>query len=863
MKQLGIIHIIAFCFLILAFQRTYSQDIGVKKHTNQYLTNEQKRVEQLLRLAFAKIEDSIQCFSLINEALPMAKDEQFAELLEIKGDVYNYYKNDSLTVFFYQKSLGFYQKNDTSHSMKRKQINEKLAYYFFYKEDNTPALYYMNQVLNECEKLHQTFPKNLHFAYLVAVSLSDVAYIQWLNGNNSEAKKNYQKASEIMILLRNTEPKSTVYASKLGSYQNSLGAIEWANGNYENALNFYFKSLKIRQESADSVGVVLVLNNIGLIYLEWNKTDNVKHYFDEGLSISEKMNYDFGIAYSYLNIGKYFQKIDNFNSALNCFKTALPKFKILSKVNGFCECLISIGSVREEQKRFLEAATNYQIAYDTATEHKRNRLRAEAATKLGSIYLKLNRVNDAEKYIEIAEHLSKNQNFKSLLKDNYFNQYLLAEKNGNYPQALKYYKQYTEIKDSIFSTESMKQTSEMKAKYETQRTEKENEILKKDLELTQSEIKQREYIIWSVVVAIFFISLLALILFEGRKKQIAHNKMLEKMNQEIWEKNKSITRKSAEITVALKELNRLMDFKQNMTSMIVHDLKNPLNAIINPSNSNSLEKQLQTSRQNARQMLNLVLNILDVHRVENTKIKLNKEWILLRKLSENAISNILFLSDEKRIEIQNIIPASIRVEVDSNYIERVFVNILTNAIKFSPSGKPIVVDAQEEGKQFKIKITDFGEGISSDKTALLFQAFSQISAKFSGKVSSTGLGLAFCKIAIEAHGGKIGVESEEKKQTTFWFTLSGENDDMQPTETIIIAPKPSKKELNNKEIELMKIHFLVLNRFEIFEITSLRNILEKTDIEKSEAISQWIDSLENAITFQNKEQFDTLMQVLA
>jgi len=124
-------------------------------------------------------------------------------------------------------------------------------------------------------------------------------------------------------------------------------------------------------------------------------------------------------------------------------------------------------------------------------------------------------------------------------------------------------------------------------------------------------------------------------------------------------------------------------------------------------------------------MLNLLINILDVNKYEETKIILNTENNYLVSLAKSAIENILFLSEEKNITISNRIKNNFMVKSDIEMIERVFINILTNAIKYTPNNGSIEIDAElfndkTKGSFIKISISDNGIGIASDKINLVF-----------------------------------------------------------------------------------------------------------------------------------------------
>lgn len=104
-------------------------------------------------------------------------------------------------------------------------------------------------------------------------------------------------------------------------------------------------------------------------------------------------------------------------------------------------------------------------------------------------------------------------------------------------------------------------------------------------------------------------------------------------------------------------------------------------------------------------------------------------------------------------------------------VYRVLVNLLTNAIKHSPRGGRVIINSSLIEDHARIVVQDNGRGIPAEYHQKIFEKFSQVQARQDGQKHSSGLGLTFCKLAVEAHGGRIGVDSEEGQGSSFWFTL--------------------------------------------------------------------------------------------
>jgi signal transduction histidine kinase len=171
----------------------------------------------------------------------------------------------------------------------------------------------------------------------------------------------------------------------------------------------------------------------------------------------------------------------------------------------------------------------------------------------------------------------------------------------------------------------------------------------------------------------------------------------------------------------------------------------------------------------------MINDLLDVSKMESGTLELDLQDINLFVPVEEALEQVqdLIRADNQNliVNISHDLPAMLRV--DEEKLRRVLVNLLGNAIKFTPRGGDITLAANpsEEGVHFSV--TDTGSGIPEEAFERIFEKFGQVEQRQNAHKMSTGLGLTFCKMAVEAHGGRIWVESELKKGSTFFFTIPG------------------------------------------------------------------------------------------
>lgn len=254
------------------------------------------------------------------------------------------------------------------------------------------------------------------------------------------------------------------------------------------------------------------------------------------------------------------------------------------------------------------------------------------------------------------------------------------------------------------------------------------------------------------------------------------------------------------------QLRRLEELRDNLVHMVVHDLRNPLTGISGFLDlALALEKEtltedgleyLQTAKQSTTAVIDMVNAVLDVSKIEAGEMKLHLVECDLVRIASDLMSGMQSLKEAREM-ILDAPPSPVTVVADGNLLLRVIQNLLGNALKFTPSDGRIRLGIEPDENRVCVRVRDNGPGIPMEYRERIFEKFGQVEARANRQKFSTGLGLTFCKLAVEAHGGSIGVESEVGKGSTFWFVLPkdgprGQKDRKLTTNTIQF---PIKREL--------------------------------------------------------------------
>lgn len=223
----------------------------------------------------------------------------------------------------------------------------------------------------------------------------------------------------------------------------------------------------------------------------------------------------------------------------------------------------------------------------------------------------------------------------------------------------------------------------------------------------------------------------------------------------------------------LKELERLRD---DLVHMIAHDMRTPLTSMLvhlellkqdltgNISDQNMAD--IDTALESGQRLNRMADEILDVSRLEARKMPLALGPCDLVEIVGVAVQNTTPEREQVTIEARG----PVQVQADATIIGRVVENLVGNGLKHTPEGRLVVaVSSTDAEREARVAVRDFGAGVPEELQEVIFEKFA--TARVRKQYHTAGLGLAFCKLAVEAHGGRIGVDSQEGRGSTFWFTL--------------------------------------------------------------------------------------------
>ena len=234
-----------------------------------------------------------------------------------------------------------------------------------------------------------------------------------------------------------------------------------------------------------------------------------------------------------------------------------------------------------------------------------------------------------------------------------------------------------------------------------------------------------------------------------------------------------------ELTASYTRLHALEKLRDDLVHMVVHDMRSPLMVLsghlelLRESELGTLSENgrddLRSALKAARTLSRMANDLLDVSRLEDRRMPLQRGAHDLGEIAEEVRAAVGVLDPGRAIELR--LDGSLRVHCDREVVRRVLENLLGNAIKHTPTGAGLSIAVAAGPGRVRVEVADRGPGVPVEARQRIFEKFETAATRAEQKYHSVGLGLAFSKLAIEAHGGTIGVEAGEPDGSVFWFEL--------------------------------------------------------------------------------------------
>lgn len=558
-------------------------------------------------------------------------------------------------------------------------------------------------------------------------------------GNLDSAYYYYQIALE-------AAKKSKRY-SEIAYSLNNIGDYYYKNALYSTALENMMEAYDIFEKVDDKRGMAYVLNDIGEIYRNQQDYDKALDYFERSSKIRAERNDIRGLAKSLINIASVYvdQKLEE--KALMTFYKAIDLSEKSDYLKGKSWALAGISDVFYAQGK-REKALEYlfkALELDKKIQNKYGEI--SSYNIIGKIYIESNLLAQAEEYLNKAEYESRNTGHLDQLLISYEYQTKLAVAKGNYKLAYDYQKLFEELKEKIYGQENKNKIADLQTAFVSERKDRENLLLKKDIEFEKST---RNYAILITLLVLGSIILL-----------VMRFKTEKKANLYLTELNSS---------------------KDKFFSIIAHDLKNPFGAVSNFAEFLKTDYDELTDAER-KEIINglheasidiqkLLMDLLTWARTQKGEIGVTKTKLNIKTLFDSICNSYNLTAKKKNIALKVEVDESIEISADKLIIETVIGNFVNNAIKFSYPNSDVKMFITMNADMIRLSVKDSGNGMNPKIVEELLKANSNLTTLGTSNERGTGLGLKICKEFAEIHNGHIFIESEVGKGSTFSFEIN-------------------------------------------------------------------------------------------
>ncbi len=539
----------------------------------------------------------------------------------------------------------------------------------------------------------------------------------------------------------------------------SLLQAYFYQGNYGDALKYSQMALVLSKKSDDLGQIAKAYNGLGIVYRNLQMLEDATEALEQAKSYFQQLDDLDGENLVNNNLGLVVWGLKDYDKAIAYFRDVLAHDKSLEERLYGAGAMQNMALVYIDQGKYTLADTMCARAIKIYRAFDKQWFIATSLLNRALACKKKKQYDRAFEYIRQAQEIAQEIKAPELTMDCYQANALLNQQTGAYKEAITYFHQYYDLRDSLYSHEKNLEIERLKEEFESDQKDQENAML--ESKNSRLSLLRNLLIIGFVMISIFS----AILYYSLKLRQKA---------------NKQLRLKTEELTRAKNEAERATRAKADFLSIMSHEIRTPLNGVIGLANhlldSNPRADQtndLTTLRFSAKNLLTILNDILDFSRSEAEKITLESVDFDLSTLTDNLVRTHQAAAEGKGIALTfEASNAPKHVKGDPTRLGQVLNNLLSNAIKFTAEGSvTLAVTSGQTPDMVHFSVIDTGIGLSEAQQQVIFDEFSQASPDISRRYGGTGLGLAISKRLVHLMDSQIRLTSQEGKGSCFEFEV--------------------------------------------------------------------------------------------
>lgn len=570
-------------------------------------------------------------------------------------------------------------------------------------------------------------------------------------GEYEEAIANYQKAQKAADLVNSKQLNLTV--------QNVMAGLYDYKGDYAEALSRYLKCIELAKELKDNDMLSIINENIANLYASQENYEQAILFYKAVKRINKEIGNEVYSAETMSNIASVYADMGELDYAMFNVNNSIATFEKHQIMDWLAYAYEVKGKTYLKDNDYKWALYWFKQSELLHDELEDDRGKSSLLNGMAEAYLGQGKDSISEQYALEAYTISKQINMHEDLQRSAKTLYRINKNKGDFDTALEYHEIYQTIHDTTVSSKSEKSLMMLMTKLGFER-QKEDLIDKN----TKALASQKRYIYAALFILMIF---LAVTLIVRRNEKIQ-----KKLNIELYHK-------TAKLVENEKKLRNINETKDKLFSIIGHDLRGPIGAFqglltlyregeIDGDDFLQFIPKLGADIDNISFTLN---NLLSWGQTQMNGSVTKPSIVPLSSLVNDNINLLTEIAKAKSITVTNKVEQSVMSWSDSNQVDIVIRNLISNAIKFTQNDGLITLSAIERSTTWEVSVRDNGVGMDQETQKKIFQKNSNITTYGTNDEKGTGLGLSLCKEMVEKNNGKIWVESALSEGTCFYFTL--------------------------------------------------------------------------------------------
>ena len=572
----------------------------------------------------------------------------------------------------------------------------------------------------------------------------------------------------------------------------NMALVENTKGNLDKQMQLTIYALKLAEKASDPYTLGVLNNDVGNIFSEMNSPREALVYLQKSLAIKLQRHEKPEIGKTLNNIGSAYIGLKILDSAMYFLKRA-EKIKLeLRDQRSLAYTYENMGIISMLQERYTDALRYHRLSHDYYKEAGNLPGVTKASLNLAEVQTMLGDVKNAEKNLDTAKAL--NEKLGNVKNEMIFYKirYELDSVRKDYAAAFTNYKAFSERNIDYFNAEKGRQISRSEEKYESEKKQRENILLKKEQHMHLATIQQQRVLVLSAGALFLALLLITVMVFRLYKRQQELYLELNNKNQEVSLQNRIILEQNA----TLENLNQVKD---KIFSVISHDLRSPLAILegllfllkdekIDAGQFRMYTDELWRDVKNTAYMMDNMLQWAS-NQMKGIGVKADDFDIVL--LLSQEFELLQTLARQKEVKLAHELDKSILVYADQDMIRLVLRNLINNAIKFTPRGGEVIISARHDQETAEITVRDNGTGIPLENQHRIFSNI-YYSTTGTQNEKGCGLGLHLSKDFIERNHGRIWFHSMPDSGSSFSFTipLSEEPESNPRGYTVVVQDHP-------------------------------------------------------------------------